>query len=36
MGVAEFSLLGKPSFRQLLLGSVAVMGVKGTRWVCDL
>lgn len=36
MEVAELSLLGKPSFRQLLLGTAAVMGVKGTRRVCDL
>ena len=35
-GVAELSVPGKPSFRQLLLGTAAVMGVQGTRRVCDL
>ena len=36
MGLPELSLLGKPPFLQLLLGTAAVMGIKGTRRGRDL
>ncbi|KAI4557721.1 hypothetical protein MJG53_018474 [Ovis ammon polii x Ovis aries] len=36
VGLAELSLLGKPLFRQLLLGTAAMMGIKGTRRGRDL
>ncbi|KAI4530370.1 hypothetical protein MG293_019259 [Ovis ammon polii] len=36
VGLAELSLLGKPPFRQLLLGTAAMMGIKGARRGRDL
>ena len=36
VGLAELSLLGKLPFLQLLLGTAAVMGIKGTRRGRDL